>query len=259
MADIRLFNNGKIDLPVKEVNGDIFFDAETSAIGLGIVDASKGKDYVRWARVRKYLNSPQVAKGDWISEPDFYTLAIKANNATAQRFQYWVTHEVLPAIRKKGYYMTDAKAEDLVTNKNALAQLLIDAGEQLQQKDIQIEQLHTQLNIANKKANYLDIILSTTEAITITQIAADYGYSAVKFNKLLHEYGIQHKVHGQWLLYKAYMGKNYTKSITHTYNAYDDKPHSKTYTCWTQKGRRMIYDVLKEQGILPLIERDDVE
>ena len=104
MQNEMIFNNGKIDLPIKEVNGELFFDAEQTAIGLGICLEKKGTAYVRWERVRKYLNSPQVEKGDYISEPDFYTLAIKANSKVAQKFQYWVTHEVLPKIRKTGSY-----------------------------------------------------------------------------------------------------------------------------------------------------------
>lgn len=93
-------------LKVKEVNGQVMFDAETAAIGMGIVDSGKSATYVRWNRVNKYLgaNSPQVAKGDFITEPQFYKLAIKANNDTATRFQDWVTEEVLPSIRKTGGY-----------------------------------------------------------------------------------------------------------------------------------------------------------
>lgn len=47
MNDLKIFNNGNIDLPVREVNGQIEFDAEASAIGLGIVDTSKGTVKVR--------------------------------------------------------------------------------------------------------------------------------------------------------------------------------------------------------------------
>lgn len=103
--EVQIFN----DLKVKEENGQVMFDAETAAIGLGIVDTSKGTKKVRWARVNKYLGldgitAPQVALGDFITEPQFYKLAIKANNETAERFQNWVTEEVLPSIRKTGGY-----------------------------------------------------------------------------------------------------------------------------------------------------------
>lgn len=98
--EVQVFNG----LKIKEVNGQVMFDAESAAIGLGIVE-SNGK-YVRWQRVNKYLgeNSPLVEKGDFITEPQFYKLAIKANNETAERFQDWVTTEVLPSIRKTGGY-----------------------------------------------------------------------------------------------------------------------------------------------------------
>lgn len=97
--EVQVFDN----LKVKEVNGQVMFDAETAAIGLGIVDTSKGTMKVRWARVNKYLNldgvtAPLVALGSFITEPQFYKLAIKANNETAERFQEWVTEEVLPSM-----------------------------------------------------------------------------------------------------------------------------------------------------------------
>jgi anti-repressor protein len=118
--------------------------------------------------------------------------------------------------------------------------------------------LTLQLEESNKKASYLDVILGTPDLLATTQIAADYGFSARTFNQLLKEAGIQHKVNGQWILYKAYMGKGYVQSKSFTFK--DSKGHdrSKSSTYWTQKGRKLIYDVLKENGTLPLIERDDI-
>lgn len=104
-ANVKTFSYGDIELPVKvNDNGSIEFDAEQSAIGFGICLEKQGVKYVRWERVRKYLNSPQVEKGDFISESQFYKLAIKANNQVAEKFQDWVTEEVLPNIRKHGFY-----------------------------------------------------------------------------------------------------------------------------------------------------------
>lgn len=130
-------------------------------------------------------------------------------------------------------------------------------SENLQLK-LENKSLNRQLEESNKKASYLDVILGTTDAMVTTQIAMDYGYTAVKFNKLLHALGIQHKVNGQWILYKAYMGKKYTTTKLNTYTDKHGKDHAKPLTAWTQKGRRLIYDVLRENDVLPLIEREDI-
>ena len=103
--ELQVFNG----LKVKEVNGQVMFDAESAAIGMGISETKKnGVVYVIWNRVNKYLgistDVSKVEKGDYITEPQFYKLAIKANNETAERFQDWVTSEVLPSIRKTGGY-----------------------------------------------------------------------------------------------------------------------------------------------------------
>ena len=126
------------------------------------------------------------------------------------------------------------------------------------QLKLENKNLTVQLEESNKKASYLDVILGTPDALAITQIAADYGYGAVSFNKLLKQVGIQHKVNGQWILYKVYMGKGYVVSQAFTFKDHLGKDRSKTTTYWTQKGRKLIYDVLKDNDILPLIERDDI-
>lgn len=118
--------------------------------------------------------------------------------------------------------------------------------------------LALQLEETTKKASYLDLILGTPDVMATTQIAADYGYSAKEFNKLLHKVGIQHKVHDQWILYKAYMGKGYVTTKVFIFKDSKGRDRSKPATYWTQKGRKLIYDVLKDEDILPLIERDDI-
>lgn len=133
------------------------------------------------------------------------------------------------------------------------------ANAQVQKLQLQNQNLTLQLEESNKKASYLDIILGTPDSIAVTQIASDYGFSAVAFNKLLQEVGVQHKVNGQWVLYKAFMGKDYTQSKSFTFKDKTGHDHSKLSTYWTQKGRKLIYDVLKKHDVLPLIERDDIE
>lgn len=169
--EVQVFDN----LKVKEENGQVLFDAESAAIGLGLTQVKSHKTYVQWKRVNNYLNnlsahvrnsnSQEVGKGDFITEPQFYKLAIKANNETAEKFQDWVTSEVLPAIRKHGTYMTNEKAEALINRPNdTLADLLIQAGEQLKAKDVQISEM-------KPKALFADAVSASQTSILVGELA----------------------------------------------------------------------------------------
>jgi phage antirepressor YoqD-like protein len=105
-----------------------------------------------------------------------------------------------------------------------------------------------------KKVSYLDLILSSTSTVTITQIAQDYGMSGQKMNKLLHGLRIQYKVGDQWILYAEYKDKCYVSSETIHFVTSEGVPCTTLNTKWTQKGRLFLYDILKKEGILPKME-----
>jgi len=106
------------------------------------------------------------------------------------------------------------------------------------------------------KADYTDTILKNKGLVTITQIAKDYGMTGNAMNELLHDLGIQFKQSEQWLLYKVHHDKGYTHSQTINIIKTDGRPDVKMNTKWTQKGRLFIYNLLKENYILPIIETD---
>lgn len=105
------------------------------------------------------------------------------------------------------------------------------------------------------KVSYLDKILLCPSLVLTTQIAKDYGYSARAFNQLLHLYNIQYKANDQWVLYAAYQGKGYVHSTTYSVKSGNEIIRIRMQTEWTQKGRRFLYDFLKKEGIVPMIER----
>ena len=107
------------------------------------------------------------------------------------------------------------------------------------------------------KASYYDMILQCKELIATTVIAKDYGMSAKKFNAMLHEMGVQFKQGDTWVLYAKYQGQGYLKAKTHNYADSDGVQHSREHSYWTQKGRLFLYDFLKQEGILPLMEKED--
>ncbi|MGG6831931.1 UNVERIFIED_CONTAM: phage antirepressor KilAC domain-containing protein [Streptococcus canis] len=106
------------------------------------------------------------------------------------------------------------------------------------------------------KVSYYDVVLNCKELLSITQIAKDYGKSAKWLNRFLHEKGIQFKQSDMWILYQKYAKQGYTSSKTHTFAGSDGNTHSRTHTYWTQKGRLFIYDLMKQNGIYPLIEQE---
>ena len=108
------------------------------------------------------------------------------------------------------------------------------------------------------KADYTDLILKNKSLVTTTQIAKDYGMSAQELNKTLHELGVQYKQSGQWLLYSKYHDSGYTHSETINITRTGGFPDISMITKWTMKGRLFLYNLLKDNSILPSIEREVV-
>lgn len=106
------------------------------------------------------------------------------------------------------------------------------------------------------KVSYYDVVLNCKDLISTSAIAKDYGKSAIWMNRYLHEKGVQFKQGDIWLLYQKYAQKGYTSTKTHSYSGSDGEPHTKVHTYWTQKGRLFIYELMKSDGMKPLIEQE---
>lgn len=138
--------------------------------------------------------------------------------------------------------------------KEAVAQLLetLENNEQLQLENNMNKQKIAEYE---PKASYLDSILQNKSLVTVGQIAKDYGMSAQALNKLLHDLKVQYKQSGQWLLYSNIHGEGYTHSSTKEIEHKDGSTSVRMNTKWTQKGRLFIYELLKENDVLPIIEQ----
>ena len=185
----------------------------------------------------------------FIPEGDVYRLIVQSKLPSAERFESWVFDEVLPTIRKHGAYVTDT-----VLNNPDLLEQALNALKAEREKRAELEAKNAiQLGIIQEmepKVSYYDIILRTKNAVPITLIAKDYGMSATRLNRILHALDIQYRVGGTWMLYQKYAAEGYT--VTHTYTV--DQDTSRMHTCWTQKGRLFLYDLLCDNGIYPVME-----
>ena len=181
----------------------------------------------------------------FLTEYGVYEVLMQSRKPIAKQFKKEVK-AVLKSIRKYGIYMTSETLEQAILNPDTVIQLV----ETLKQEKEEKEQLKTE-NLKQRQ------LIKSKKLVTITQIAKDYGMSGIEMNKLLHTLNVQYKQGGQWLLYKKYHDKGYVHSETFCFEYSNGKKDSKMLTKWTQKGRLFLYDLLKQQEILPLIEQEE--
>lgn len=134
-----------------------------------------------------------------INESGLYNVILRSDKPEAKPFRKWVTSEVLPSIRKHGLYAT----EDLIANPDLAIEAFTALKEErekrqlLEQKNSEQAKLITSqadtISVLEPKASYCDTVLKARNPITVTQIAKDYGMSAVRFNKLLKNLKIQYR------------------------------------------------------------------
>ena len=122
-----------------------------------------------------------------------------------------------------------------------------------------LEEENIQLAAENQELkhdkNYLDLIMRSKALLTISQIAQDYGMSGKALNKQLAQMGIQYSINGQWILYAKYKDCGYVSSRSIDITRTDGRPDVVLHTEWTQAGRKFLYEELKKQGIIPMLEK----
>lgn len=254
--ELQVFNNAEFgSVRTTTVNGGVMFVAKDVATILGYTNTPKAiRDHVddEDKLTERIVLSGQNREVIFINESGLYSLILSSKMPNARKFKRWVTAEVLPAIRKHGMYAIDEILENPDLAISALTQLKEERERRKQLECLALVQ-RQQIAEMQPKASYYDLILQNKNTVPITQIAKDYGMSGRKFNELLHELGVQYKFRKTWLLYQQYAECGYTQSRTY---AIDDN-RSVMHTYWTQKGRLFLYDLLKNEGILPVIEQED--
>jgi len=228
----------------KDVAKALGFTNTRDAIKTHVFEEDKGVDLVDTLGGRQKMTV--------VNESGLYALVFGSQLEDAKKFKHWVTHEVLPAIRKDGGYMVTKEGE---TEEELIARALILAQKSIDRLELENKQKDQIIGELRPKADYVDKILQNTSLIKVSSIAKDYGMTPQEMNNLLHELRIQYKQGKQWLLYANIQDKGYTSSETHVYKKKDGTTDVNLLTKWTQKGRMFLYEELKRNGYLPMIER----
>lgn len=255
MQDLQVFNFEELPVRKIEVNGEPYFLGKDVAEILGYTRTDNAiRNHVDNEDKLTHQLSASGQKRNMIivNESGLYSLIFDAAKQSkneeirkkAKRFKRWVTEDVLPSIRKHGVYATDDVIENTLNNPDYIINVLTEYKKEKEQKLL----LQQEIGELKPKADYVDEILKSTGTLATTQIAADYGISAQKLNKLLHEARLQRKVNKQWVLYSEHMGKSYTESDTIPIVRSDGREDTVLQTRWTQKGRLKIHEIMTEFG-----------
>lgn len=256
MQELQIFNFDSNEVRTVVVNEEPYFVGKDVAKILGYkrtADAINQHVDSEDKGVGKIQTPGGLQKTTLINESGLYSLIFSSKLDSAKRFKRWVTSEVLPAIRKHGIYATDSVIEQTIQNPDYIIHVLTEFKKEKEQRML----LQQQIGELKPKADYFDQILKSKKLITVNAIAKDYGMTAQALNKVLHELKVQFKQSGQWLLYAKYHDKGYTHSEPHKYIRKDGTEDFSLHTKWTQKGRIFLYNLLKENGILPMIEKQN--
>ena len=272
MNDIQVFSNKKFGtVRGTMIDGEPWFVGKDVALGLMYTNPQKAvRDHV--AEEDRTVNDSFTVNGTaatLINESGVYALIFGSKMDKAKEYKHWVTSEVLPTIRKTGGYVRNSEvfiqnylpfADDTTKQLFRLTLDVVDKqNKQIASQQKEIAEKSSVIEEMTPKATYYDLVINSPDLTATTIIAKDYGKSATWLNRFLNEKGVQYRSGRTWVLYQKYADSGYAQTKTYVYSgkANADK-HVSINTFWTQKGRMFIYGLLKDTGILPIVEREAV-
>ena len=195
---------------------------------------------VRNKDIRKLNNAGEK----FITESGVYKLIFKSKKKEAEKFQDWVTDEVLPQIRQTGGYIPIKEEE---SDEEFLARALLVAQRTLEKKNKELEEMSKLIEEQKPKVEYHDKVLNPTDEengftklLTTTEIAKDLGMTARQLNNILHEKRIIYKKGKTWVLYSKYDHLISEKYCDYFINEFGN------LLKWTEKGRKFIIELLEK-------------
>lgn len=254
--DVQIFDFEDNKIRTIEIANEPWFVGKDVALVLGYTNPQKAlRDHVddEDSRGERIVTSSGVQVTKVINESGLYSLILSSKLPGAKKFKRWVTSEVLPAIRKHGMFATAKTIDQMLADPDSMIRVLTELKKEREGRLI----AEQRVNELTPKASYYDLVLKNKSLVTITQIAKDYGMSGREMNSKLHDLKVQYKQGSTWLLYSEYQKTGWTQSETVIVLRKDGTQKAVLQTKWTQKGRLGLYELLKSNGLLPLIEREE--
>ena len=246
--NIKIFNNAEFgEIRVMLIDDDPWFVGKDIAAALGYKDTVNAlkahvdeQDKAGW-RITTQFGEKETTI---INESGLYSLIFSSKLESAQRFKHWVTHEVLPSIRKHGMYMTDNLLETAIANPDFVIGLIQNMKAE-KEKSAALQMQNKQLCEKNEemqpKADYFDDLVAWNVSTNVRSTAKDLRIPERLFIKMLISDGYIYRDKSKGILPKA--GKGDGLFAVKEYCNQKNK-HGGVQTRVTPKGRetfRLLY------------------
>lgn len=246
--NIKIFNNAEFgEIRVMLIDDDPWFVGKDIAAALGYKDTVNAlkahvdeQDKAGW-RITTQFGEKETTI---INESGLYSLIFSSKLESAQRFKHWVTHEVLPSIRKHGMYMTDNLLETAIANPDFVIGLIQNMKAE-KEKSAALQMQNKQLCEKNEemqpKADYFDDLVAWNVSTNFRSTAKELRIPERLFIKMLISDGYIYRDKNKGILPKA--GKGDGLFAVKEYCNQKNK-HGGVQTRVTPKGRetfRLLY------------------
>ena len=185
-----------------------------------------------------------------VNEPGLYTLILSSRKPEAKAFKRWITHDVIPMIRKTGGYMTDSLLERIQKEPA----VIVEFAQALILEKNRVKALECELNTAKPKADYYDAFINPDDCTNIRTTAKELKIPERKFVQfLLKEKYLFRSPSGQLLPYNK--DSNAGLFIVRDFVTYC---YTGSQTYFTPKGKeviRMKFQKKCGEELLPKIAR----
>lgn len=241
MNELQIFNNDRFEVRATMKDGEPLFVAADVCKALDIqnhIDALKRLDEDEKSGVDLTDPHGRIQTTNCVTESGLYTLVLGSRKPEAKQFKRWITHEVIPSIRKTGGYIA---GQSQMTDSELMAAALLLANRQIKERDARISALSVQNAIMAPKADYFDELVERNTLTNFRETAKELGVPPKKFVEflLVRKYLYRDKK-GKLLPYED---KN--NGLFEVKEAMNDKTKwSGTQTFVTPKGRdtfRLLY------------------
>ena len=178
-----------------------------------------------------------------INEPGLYSLVLGSRKPEAKAFKRWITHEVIPAIRKYGGYMTKSLLEQVLENPN----LIYEFARRMLEEQQKNERLRQELDRAKPKADYYDAFMDADGCTNLRTTAKELNVPERWFARFLQQTGFLYgSPAGNLMPYTIPRNRGLFRVRDYVRNG-----HSGAYTLITPMGKSLFRELLRCGEALP--------